>query len=118
MKQSITGYITALINVHADIMEAFNDAKSDTISPRLHRRFIGELNALLDFVEDIPEENTSVINFIVSNGETKELENTIKVLEEHKEQMYKYQSQLKESIEALTKENERLKQDLGGEIFG
>ncbi len=55
MKESIMGYITALINIRSKNMERIT-----TSDRRIIESFIYDLNGLLDFVEDIPEDKQPI----------------------------------------------------------
>ncbi|WP_461206887.1 hypothetical protein [Clostridium sp. DL1XJH146] len=52
MKEAVTGYITALINTHSRILEQ----STHPISKGCNRQIVSELDDLLDFIEDIPED--------------------------------------------------------------
>lgn len=56
VKQAITGYITGMINNHYRIIESMKKNGFKDHSIQLHENCINELNDLLDFVGDIPEE--------------------------------------------------------------
>lgn len=117
MKQSIIGYVTALTNVHADMLDKI---PTNTRGTSVHGMFLNELNALLDFIEDIPEENPLVIN-LNSIEETEFLRKRIRELEESCESMCEVEKNLHSKMVLLIQENEQLKQKLqinGGKIDG
>lgn len=81
MKESIVGYLTALANIHSDAVE--NHCGANIIAVNLHRSFVNELNALLDFVEDIPEENTEALQLKIKIKDYEESLRTMTVVEKN-----------------------------------
>lgn len=67
MKQAIIGYITALINVHNDALERITDRVTNSNI----KTFTNELNDLLDYVEDIPEDSKLPVTVALNEGNCK-----------------------------------------------
>lgn len=57
MKAAVTGYITAVINNYTRTIDNLRDNKVEGMAIRRYETIREELSDLLDFVEDIPEEN-------------------------------------------------------------
>ncbi|MCW6059739.1 hypothetical protein LAV35_03795 [Clostridium sporogenes] len=110
MKQAITGYITALINVYS-----VNEYPKNSL---LHSNniFIKDLNDLLDYVTDLKEEEEeenkvlNTFNEIVM--ENKNLNKMVKDLKEGCQHMCDVEKNQLEKMELLKAENEDLKAKL------
>ncbi|KIN82144.1 hypothetical protein, partial [Clostridium botulinum] len=103
MKQAITGYITALINVYVG-----NEYPQSSLLHFNNNKFIKDLNDLLDYVADLKEkENKSnevlnIFNEIVM--ENKALNKMVKDLEEGCQYMCDIEKNQLEKIELLKAE--------------
>ncbi|ACA55207.1 hypothetical protein FDC45_13105 [Clostridium botulinum] len=93
MKQAITGYITALINMYSD--------------GNVEEKFVQQLNDLLDYVADLKEENREDITRVVLNNniEITKLQEYIKELEESCENNNEVTRQQWEKIVRLNNAN-------------
>ena len=107
MKKSITSYITALINVHYSALERLPETSQ---ASSLHAVYVDELNALLDFIEDIPENNSIVIN-LGNSEENKYLRKRVRELEESCESMCEVEKNLHKKIKNLEEANIRWQMD-------
>lgn len=56
VKAAITGYITAVINNYTRAVENLKKNKAPAHTFSKYQTIIEELNDLLDFIEDLPEE--------------------------------------------------------------
>ncbi|KGO13867.1 hypothetical protein NZ45_09885 [Clostridium botulinum] len=111
MKQAITGYITALINVYVG-----NEYPQHSLLHFNNNKFIKDLNDLLDYVTDLKEEeeeenkSNKVLNtFYEIVMENKNLNKTVKDLEESCQYMWDIEKNQLEKMELLKAENEDLK---------
>lgn len=75
MKEAIIGYITGMINNHQRIVDSLTRFKYSDSEINRHKNILNELSDLLDFIEDMPEEKSSVINFNINGGEVTEFKN-------------------------------------------
>ncbi|AUN22285.1 hypothetical protein RSJ22_12905 [Clostridium botulinum] len=112
MKQAITGYITALINVYVG-----NEYPQSNLLHFNNNKFIiKDLNDLLDYVADLKEEENksnevlNIFNEIVMENKT--LNKTVKDLEESCQYMCDIEKNQLEKMELLKAENEDLKAKL------
>lgn len=67
MKQAIMSYITALINVHNNALERITDRVANSNI----KVFTSELNDLLDYVSDIPEDSKRPVTVVLNEGNCK-----------------------------------------------
>lgn len=100
MKAEITGYITALINVYAKKL----NTNTNLIAKACNFEFKNELNDLLDFVVDVPEE-VGPLTVVLENGEINKSRKRIKELEESCQQMCDIERNLQKKIENLKSDN-------------
>lgn len=83
MKALIIGYITATINHYTRSIETLKECKASDGSVRRFETIREELNDLLDYVEDIPEEIKEPITVVFSNNdELDKLKKYIRELED------------------------------------
>ncbi|WP_373899309.1 hypothetical protein ACER0A_002070 [Haloimpatiens sp. FM7315] len=99
MKQAIMSYITALINVHNNALERITDRATNSNI----KTFINELNDLLNFIADSPEEKH--ITIILNKKDNETLRKRIKELEESCENMCEVERNLHEQIKQLRADN-------------
>lgn len=126
MKKEITGYITASINNYERNIKRMHTLKANAIEIKKYENFANELNDLIDYVTDIPEESQEPITVVLNNTEVETLKNRINELEEtciaNNEVIDTQFKRIKEQKEAnymwqntcikLREENERLKEEI------
>lgn len=82
MKQGITGYIVGIINNHSRIVENMKKCERQVAVIAYEENYINELNDLLDYVTDIPEESQEPITVVLNTTEVETLKSRIRELEE------------------------------------
>lgn len=107
MKESVTGYLTGMINNHQRIVDSLIKFHYPETKINEHKNHVNELRDLLDFVEDIPEENTEVL----------QLKNKVRDYEDSIKSMTIVEKNLHKKISELTFTN-RLLTMLGGKANG
>lgn len=85
MKAAVTGYITAVINNYTRTIENLKKNKVPEHMLRRYETIREELNDLLDFIEDIPEETSGPITVILNSNheEVEILRKRIRELEDN-----------------------------------
>lgn len=117
MKELIIGYITAVINNYTRTIDTFKQYNAANGSIRRFETIREELNDLLDFVEDIPEETKEPYTIIFrtdSEEEVNILRKRIRELEDSCENMCEIERNLRNKIMLLEADNQRLNKCIGG----
>lgn len=110
MKAAVTGYITAVINNYTRAIENLKTVKTAPITISKYETIREELNDLLDFIEDIPEETGGPITVVLNsnNEEVEILRKRIRELEDSCENMAQVEKNLNAKIKLYDVENQRL----------
>lgn len=127
MKAAVTGYITAVINNYTRTIENLRDNKVEGMAIRRYETIREELSDLLDFIEDIPEENKEPVTVVLNSNcenvcevERNQLNTIAKQEEEIKYYRRKIQlmdkelNRRNEDIETYIKELQSMDEELNG----